>query len=136
VEITSALFILLFVYAAVSKLVDYQKFQVQLGQSPMLTFYANSIAWVIPALEIIISLLLITPKWQLTGLYASFSLMAMFSAYIVAIINFSEYIPCSCGGVLQNMSWNEHLVFNTVFLLLALCGILLHSKSNKAQTNP
>ncbi|MEJ0031509.1 MAG: MauE/DoxX family redox-associated membrane protein [Bacteroidota bacterium] len=44
--------------------------------------------------------------------------MVMFTAYIVVITRFSEYTPCSCGGVLEKMSWDQHLVFNIGF-----CGV-------------
>src|SRR5258706_7713099 len=128
IEIISALFILLFVYAAASKLIDYQKFRVQLGQSPLLTAFAGRVSWIIPSLETIISIMLAFPRFRLFGLYASFSLMVMFTAYIIAITKFSDYVPCSCGGVLQNMSWNQHLVFNIAFVVLALIGIIIHSK--------
>jgi hypothetical protein len=52
----------------------------------------------------------------------------MFTAYIIAITKFSDYIPCSCGGVLQEMGWGEHLVFNICFVLLALAAILCYRK--------
>src|SRR5436190_18401832 len=130
VEVISALFILLFVYAATSKLIDYQKFRVQLGQSPMLTAFAGWVAWIIPSVEIIIAIMLALPRLRLTALYAAFSLMVMFTAYIIAITKFSEYVPCSCGGVLQNMSWNQHLLFNIGLVLLGLAGILLHSDTS------
>src|SRR5690606_35884387 len=84
----SLLFILLFVYAAVSKLVDYGNFRVQLGQSPLLTAYAHVVAWAVPAIELIIAVGLVSPKLRLRGLYASFALMVMFTAYIVIILNF------------------------------------------------
>src|ERR1700681_2409945 len=87
--------------------------------------------WVVPAIEIVISLLLSIPGLQLLGLYASFSLMTMFSAYIVSIIKFSEYISCSCGGVLQKMSWSTHLWFNIIFVILACFAILLTPKPSK-----
>jgi uncharacterized membrane protein YphA (DoxX/SURF4 family) len=105
IEIISALFVLLFLYAALTKVLDYEKFRVQLGQSPLLTAFAGFVAWFIPAVEILISVLLIFSRTRLVALYASFSLMVMFTAYIVAITQFSEYVPCSCGGVLQNMGW-------------------------------
>lgn len=127
-EVISVLLIILFIYAATSKLLDYQKFRVQLGQSPLLTFFASWVAWMIPALEIIIACTLAIPNLRLLGLYASFSLLVMFTAYIIAVTKFSDYIPCSCGGILQNMSWNQHLVFNMVFISLALTGIVLHVK--------
>ncbi len=128
IEIITVLFILLFVYAAVSKLLDYEKFRVQLGQSPLLTAFAGWVAWIIPAAEILVSLLLATRRWRLVGLYAAFSLMVMFTAYIIVILNFADYVPCSCGGILQNMGWDTHLIFNSVFVLFALTGIILHSR--------
>ena len=127
VDIIAALFILLFTYAAVSKLIDFQKFRVQLGQSPLLTAFAGSIAWIIPSLEILISILLITERFKLLGLYASFSLMTMFSTYIILITQFSIYIPCSCGGILEHLTWNQHLLFNICFLSFALAGLFLNS---------
>jgi len=122
------LFILLFVYAASNKLLDFQKFKVQLGQSPLLTHLVDFTALFIPILEIIISLILCFPKLRLIGLYFSFTLMTMFTLYIISILNFSEHIPCSCGGVLQNMSWKQHLVFNIGFVLLGLFGILIYPR--------
>lgn len=120
------LFILLFVYAAASKLMDFQKFSVQLGQSPMLSAYAGLLAWTVPASELIISMLLVLPGARLYGLYAAFSLMLMFTTYIVLASRFSDYVPCTCGGVIENLSWTGHLIFNVAFVIMALAAILLH----------
>lgn len=128
VEIICALFVTLFTYAAVSKLMDYDKFILQLGQSPVLTAFSGIVVWLVPAVEVIISGLLMMKRFRLAGLYASYSLMVMFTAYIVVITRFSEYVPCSCGGVLEKLSWNQHLVFNIVFVLLAGAAIIIHPK--------
>ncbi|WP_316837884.1 MauE/DoxX family redox-associated membrane protein [Pedobacter nutrimenti] len=128
VEVISGLFFLLFLYAATSKLMDYDKFQIQIGKSPILTDFAGVLVWLVPAVEIGVCLLLIFPRTIMLGLYGCLLLMAMFTAYIIAILNFSDSIPCSCGGVLAAMSWEQHLVFNVVFLVLAIVGILLQSK--------
>jgi uncharacterized membrane protein YphA (DoxX/SURF4 family) len=126
IDLAAFLFIFLFTYAAVSKLIDHQKFRVQLGQSPILTPVAGWIAWIIPAAEILISVLLVLPAYRIVGLYASFGIMVMFTSYIIAITRFSEYIPCSCGGVLQHMNWNQHLLFNLLLVLLSLTSILFY----------
>jgi len=127
VDIIAYLFIVLFIYASVNKLMDYESFSTELGKSPLLTAFANQVAWAIPALELVLVVLLTVPKWTLVGFYAAFSLMTMFTAYIIAILRFSDFIPCSCGGVLQSMSWNQHLVFNVFFILLGFIGILLYN---------
>lgn len=131
IEIICGLFILLFMYAAVSKLMDVEKFRVQIGQSPMLTSMAGFVAWFIPSVEILISVLLAIGRTRLIGLFASFALMVMFTAYIVAITQFSEYVPCSCGGILQKFGWTEHLIFNICFTLIAITGISLISNETK-----
>jgi len=132
------LFILLFTYAAVMKLMDLEKFQVQLGLSPLITSFASWVAWIIPSSEIVISLLLLVPTLRLFALYAAFALMVMFTAYIIAITQFSFFVPCSCGGVLQSMGWTEHLYFNSGFVLLGAVGIALQSKEieNKNKSIP
>ncbi len=119
------LFIVLFVYAAVSKLLDFETFRVQLAQSPLLSAYAGIIAWLVPGVEIMIALFLILPRFRNFALYASFFLMVMFTTYIYIILNFSDFIPCSCGGILEDLSWSQHLIFNIVIIALAAMAIIL-----------
>ena len=126
VEVICSLFIILFVYAALSKVLDFQKFRVELGKSPVLNSLSSFVAYSIPIIEILISIALSIKKMQYVTLYAAFSLMVMFSTYIVIILNFSSYIPCSCGGVLQNMTWLQHLIFNLFFILFATIAILIN----------
>jgi len=125
VELISFLFIVLFLYTSISKLMEFTVFKHQIAASPVLSPVAWWIAWVIPAVEIIVSLMLLIPRLRLKGLYASLVLMIGFTAYIIIILNFSKTIPCSCGGVLEQLSWTEHIVFNSVFIVLAIAGILL-----------
>jgi len=126
VEVICAAFILLFIYAAASKIRDFEKFSVELAKSPILNPITSWIAIVIPLVEIVLSVSLMIKPFRLIALYSSFSLMVVFSAYIFAILKFSVYIPCTCGGVLQNMSWREHLVFNLGFVVLGGFGVLIH----------
>jgi len=128
-ELICLLYILLFVYAAVSKLLDFQVFQIQLRQSPLLSSFADWVSWSIPLLEIGIALLLLFPKTRYQALYSAFALMVLFCAYIYIILNYSAFIPCSCGGILEKMDWNEHLIFNIIFVVLAVIGIILIANS-------
>jgi uncharacterized membrane protein YphA (DoxX/SURF4 family) len=135
IEIICFLFIVLFVYASLTKLLEYERFKVQISQSPLLNPFAGLVAWMVPAVELMISGMLMFPRVRLFGLYAAFTLMVMFTGYIIAILNFSDYVPCSCGGVLEKLGWKEHLVFNIAFVILALAGIMLHSKQNDSETS-
>lgn len=135
VQVICLLFVLLFVYAAVSKLLDFENFQVQLGQSPLISAFASWIVWLLPLLELLIAVLLMIPKVRTIALFGAFNLMVMFTAYIYIVLNHSSFVPCSCGGILEKMSWRVHLVFNIFFVFLACWAILLDSKSNKVFTS-
>lgn len=127
---TSYLYTLLFLYAAVSKLLDFENFRVQLGQSPLLSAFASTVAVLVPAIEIIIALLLLTNKGRFIGLIGGTALMAMFSAYIYIILHYSAFVPCSCGGVLEKMDWNQHLIFNIAFVVMSAIAILIIPLNN------
>lgn len=122
------LFIVLFLYAAVSKLIDYGKFYNDLLNSPLFGYsiIARFISIVVPLLEIGVSGLLISGKYLKTGWYLVFLLMFLFSIYIGGILVFSENLPCSCGGIISELSWKEHLIFNVGLTLLTGLGIYLN----------
>ncbi|MGC4041881.1 MAG: MauE/DoxX family redox-associated membrane protein [Flavobacterium sp.] len=125
IYVISLLYTLLFVYAAVSKILDFENFSVQLGQSPLLSAYADYISILVPAFELIICCLLLLPRFRIIGLFSAYALMVMFTAYIYIILNFSSFIPCSCGGILEDMSWNQHIIFNLIFVALSVVAVLL-----------
>ncbi|MFW0737140.1 MauE/DoxX family redox-associated membrane protein [Flavobacterium sp. T12S277] len=125
VDIICLLYILLFVYAAVSKLLDFENFRVQLGQSPLLSAFAGYIAWMVPILELLIVVLIGLKRCIIMGLFGALCLMIIFTTYIFIILNYSPFVPCSCGGILEKMGWEEHFIFNFVFIMLAVAGILI-----------
>lgn len=127
-EIISLLFILLFVYTAVSKFLDHENFRAVIGQSPLLTRFAPVLAIAVPLAEIAIAILLAVPRYRRAGLYASFAMMMLFTTYIIVLVTLSDKIPCSCGGVISRMTWQQHLYFNIFFVLLALLGMWLHTR--------
>ena len=136
-EIAASLLVILFIYAGISKLVNYAEFRFQLGRSPYVTGIAGFVAWFMPALEIVAAILLALKKTRLIGFYISFFIMVLFSGYIYAMLHYSPYLPCSCGGVLSMMTWQQHLYFNLFFVLVAAGGALLSgsaSDSSRTQT--
>jgi uncharacterized membrane protein YphA (DoxX/SURF4 family) len=128
VQIICSLLIVLFIYAGLSKLLNYQSFRFELGRSPFITKIAGFVAWSLPTIELVISILLVIKKTRLLGLYASFFLMVLFTGYIYMMLHYSPFLPCSCGGILSSMSWSQHFYFNILFTCLALIGALLDSK--------
>ncbi|WP_297332252.1 MauE/DoxX family redox-associated membrane protein [Flavobacterium sp.] len=122
------LYILLFVYAAVSKLLDYEHFIIEIAKSPLLSAFAEIVPIAVIGTEIVASACLLHYSFRFYGLLIAFALMCSFTVYIIIILNWSSFIPCSCGGILSKLGWWEHLVFNLAFLLLAIGAVFLYPK--------
>lgn len=131
VGIVSLLLILLMVYAALAKLNDFYNFRFGLSESPIIAPFAGILAWAVPATELLIAVMLALPFLRLAGLYASFVLMLLFTLYIVVMLSFYDDIPCSCGGVLEEMSWGVHIAFNLLFVLLSAWAIMLEKRRRR-----
>lgn len=130
-EIIAFLFIILWIYAAFSKLFAYETFKLQLSKSPFLTDLSVPIAIGIPAIELIVAGMLLWKPLRIWGLYVSLFLMVLFTIYIIAILNFSHYIPCSCGGIISRLSWKQHLLFNVILVTLNIIVILSRPELQK-----
>ena len=129
-------FIILFVYAAVSKLTDFENFQVQVAQSPLLSAFATPIAYGVVLGELAIALMLCFEKSRTLGLYLFLGFMTAFTVYIFLILNYSPFVPCSCGGVLEDLGWWEHLWFNGVVCILTVTVIITDSDTLSSSFTP
>lgn len=130
-DIIANLLILLFVYTATSKLFAFSSFVSVLEQSPLIGKRAFTVAVVLPAAELLVALLLSFPYTRQWGFKASLLLLVVFTVYIGYMVLFIRHLTCSCGGVLQYMSWKEHFLFNTFFIGLALWGLFLERSPRK-----
>jgi len=123
VEIIALFFVCLFLYTGVAKLMEFDVFQAQLEDSPVLEPVAPIVAWGLPIVEFIVSVLLFVPKWRLKGLYAAFGLMMLFTGYVIALLTTSTELPCSCGGIIEQLSWQGHLICNSSLILISFAAI-------------
>jgi hypothetical protein len=133
IETILVLNIILFLYTGISKIMEYSEFEEQLADSPILGFAATPIALLLPWVEFAIVLMLIVPRWRLKGFYATLTLMILFTAYIICLFSINNELPCSCGGIIALLSWKQHLVFNSGFILLNALAIRLQKREKKEQ---
>jgi uncharacterized membrane protein YphA (DoxX/SURF4 family) len=131
IEIITVLNIILFLYTGIAKIQDYDVFIEQLGENPILASFAKAIAILLPIVEFLIVLMLVVPRWRFKGLLITFFLMILFTGYIIALFSFSKEMPCSCGGIIELLSWKGHLIFNGTFILLDLWAIILYKRQKK-----
>jgi len=128
-ELIAVLLIILFIYTASSKLLDIGAFRKQMLNQPLPVTLKQNLIWLVPVSEITISVFLIIKSARLYGFLLAFLLMLGFTLYVGLILaNTFAYIPCSCGGIFNTLSWQAHLIFNIVFTLLALAGFIIERK--------
>lgn len=131
IEAISILFILLFVYTGISKLVTNTEFQNTLAAFPLLHNTHKLLSFLIPVIELLVAGLLTYQRTRRAGLFLAFLLMVAFTIYIGYAVMFEPKLPCSCGGILKQMSWRNHLVLNIVLSILSLVAYLFFIKNNR-----
>ena len=131
INIINRLFILLFTYTASSKLYELRKFRFVLHMSPLLKNYSRLLSAGIPVIELCITLLLFIPATARVGLIAGVSLLLLFTAYIVYMIATDANLPCSCGGVIQQLTWRQHIVFNLFFIVVGVSSLYMQRRKSE-----
>ena len=128
VEVIVYSFVLLFVYTAASKLMTIDTFQHVLTKYPLIGKHSAVIAYLVPISELLVAAILIVPATKKYGLVVSTILMALFLAYIIYMLVSKSSLPCSCGGIISKLSWQQHIWFNSIFLLLAIITLKTYKK--------
>jgi hypothetical protein len=128
IETVTIFNVILFLYTGIAKIMDYTVFKEQLADSPILGFAAKSIAILLPVTEFIVVIMLVIPRWRLKGLYSSLALMIAFTTYIISMFIVAPTMPCSCGGAIELLSWQQHLFLNVIFILINVWSIYLLKK--------
>jgi hypothetical protein len=128
-EIVIVLLVVLFLYTALSKFVDFKGFTYDLNNQPFPNSLTPLLRWLIPITEISIVLTLLFEKTRIIGFYASFILMVIFTIYTALVLfKVFDYVPCSCGGVIKNLTWPQHLFFNLFFVIISFLAIRINKK--------
>jgi len=126
--IISLLFVFIFSYTAIDKLHHLEKFSRGVSKIPYVGGMAMWIGWGVPLAELLISALLIIPRYNRLGLRLATGLMGIFTLYLGLMLAFAEKRMCHCGGVIESMGWKEHLLFNITLMLLGGWALYLKQK--------
>jgi len=131
----SSLFIILFLYTGIYKLLYQEPFLAALDKQPLLRNFGGFVGIFIPLLEVAVALSLLISmlndnnllrKW---GFIGSLLLMVIFTLYVgYMLVAHANNLPCTCGGIIQQMNWHQHFYFNSAFTLLALIGLKINAR--------
>jgi len=133
-DLITYFFILLFVYTGAAKLMETQLFKEQLISSPLLGSIAGVISWALPVGEILLGIAFLIPPFRLKALYATLGIMSLFTIYVLVIFYMDNHLSCSCGGIIEELTPKQHIVFNSACVILSILGILVtrqHEPTNK-----
>lgn len=118
----------LFFYAAVGKLDKYSLFHLQLQKFPFSIPVIQQQPWLVPVTELLITGLLLLPKFRVKGLFSSLFLLSVYTVYLTCLLDKKYRLPCDCGEVLQTLSLRSHIIFNFVCVIVTGVGIVLCGK--------
>lgn len=124
-HIICGLLLSLFLYTAVSKINGFESFKLVLRRSPLIGSKNILVAnWVVLS-EIVVAVLLFIRSTRKAGLIAALVLLILFTLYTGGLLLFAPELPCSCGGVINDLNWTQHFFFNLFFIVLAIAGLRL-----------
>ncbi|MGA9652249.1 MauE/DoxX family redox-associated membrane protein [Pedobacter sp.] len=116
------------IYTAKDKITDHQRFLDGISKVSFFSNWSKLISWLVPGTEILTALLLLFPKTNRVGLWCFILVMSVFSVYILAALIWLDKLPCHCGGIIETLTWREHLAFNLGFIGLAAWALWLGKK--------
>ncbi|HEY0299164.1 MAG TPA: helix-turn-helix transcriptional regulator [Arachidicoccus sp.] len=125
-SLINTLLIILWAYAALSKLSEYCVFTDQLKRQPLPLWSTGILSWALPLVEFATSVLIYCQRTRMTALIISSLLMTAFTLYVLFALSgaFGD-IPCSCALLVSSLRWQGHLVFNIFFSVLCFAGVYL-----------
>ena len=118
-------FLVLWTFTGIEKLMDYEGFRQSIMNQVFPEAWASMMPPLLISVELLLALLLLYPASRRLGLLLSLLLMTVFTTYIGLVwMGAFPRVPCSCAGFLEDMSWEGHLMFNGVFMVLGIFGVV------------
>ncbi len=135
ISVATSILALLWLYAAVSKLIEFSQFEVAMHSQTIWPAVQGMLIYGLPPAEIAVGIFLIFPRTTMFGLYSSAYFFLLFTIYIALVLTrvFGK-VPCSCGGLIQHMGWTFHLFFNIAFFVLTLITIFIYQRKEFRDT--
>lgn len=130
-NICTILLLLLWIPVTLDKFMHYELFRNAMIQQPFSDQLGKVLAFTLPPLEAITAICLLRVNIRKIGYYLSIFLMSIFTGYIgYAVLGSIDNLPCGCGLVFHQLSWEMHFWMNLFFLVVSMIGLVLHTKKS------
>lgn len=117
---------LFWVLIASSKLVNFQDFRLEMLNQVFPREWVWFLLVFIPLTSLVAAWLVFRDQTLKAGFILSTILMVLYTGYVgLVLMRFFDRVPCSCGGVIKDLSWEEHFYFNLIFTAVAVIGWIL-----------
>lgn len=151
----TAILLLLWIPVLVHQLVNFDAFRAGLLRQPFSDTLGHVLAYALPVLELLVVLSLVANRSKklvistkneetsqgsrearseffiLNPYLLSTILLTAFTVYIItALAGMWSKLPCGCGSVIKDMTWQQHLWFNLFFLMISLSGLILNDRNS------
>jgi len=134
-DVLAVSFVVLFLLTAIKQLMAFQTLKEVLAASPLIGRQSSLFAYVIPGSETAISLLILVPKTRVLGVFASLSLLILFTAYLTYMVTAGVKLPCNCGGIIPRLSWTQHIGLNLILIAINIACLKLSNSVNRYNLN-
>ena len=131
-DVIVSLFILQLLYTGLIKTFDNHTFREALHKSSYMRSYEGLLSITVPAGELLTVICLLIPKFRKIGIWIFLVMMTCFTVYVGFMLMFDPDRPCTCGGIIQQMNWHQHLYFNSAFTILAGVALWLDKQIKNA----
>lgn len=121
-KISAGILSIVFLYTSLNKLSEPNTGIWAMFQPPILASIMHVVYILMPWLEITVTLLLATTRFRLLGLTFSLFLTIGFSVYLIYIRLNNEYLPCECGGGIDRLDWNVHILLDVFLIAISFIG--------------
>lgn len=126
----------LFLYTGLAKLFAWRHFRQDLYNQVFPPSWVPVLLFVVPVTEIGAALMLYFPKTRLAGWLLSLAMMLYFTAYTTLVLaGIFDRVPCSCGGVIRQLTWPQHEVLNIFFTVLILLQLKIFARETGEAEN-
>ncbi|MFC0261398.1 MauE/DoxX family redox-associated membrane protein [Fontibacter flavus] len=129
VLLSRAILSLIFMYSAFSKVIDWNGTRSALHNQVFPGWMAETLLFTLPVVELVTAILLLGRRSFKNGFVASTLLMVCFTVYVGWVMSGAfGRIPCTCGGLISELGWSEHLLLNLVLVVVSFLGLMLSNK--------
>ncbi|MBF8457241.1 hypothetical protein IV494_08600 [Kaistella sp. G5-32] len=130
VTVLAYFFVVVFIYATVQKVFDFETFSNQLNVAPQLGSYGAMVASLIVILQVLIVVLFCWRKSRFFGFSITVVMLGIFSIYM-AVILLQKTLPCECLGIIKGLNWKQNFAFTLFLLLIGVMGLLGSAQERK-----